>query len=201
MLASITPFGERARNNRFAVTATAFVVASALGGLVTGALFGLAGAALFAVVPVGDTARLVVALGVVVAAALVDLGIGGVRLPTTKRQVDERWLTQYRGWVYGVGFGFQLGLGLVTVVTSAAIYAAFEVAVLTGSFGAGAFMSGSFEGGISAFIGFFVFVFAAIVLLGVIVGPIAIGSIYAGFKDTLDDAATVTNPAYPKATP
>ena len=61
-----------------------------------------------------------------------------VRLPTTKRQVDERWLTRYRGWVYGVGFGFQLGLGLVTVVTSAAIYATFAIALLTGSVGAGA---------------------------------------------------------------
>ena len=39
-------------------------------------------------------------------------------------------------------------------------------------------------------------VFATTVLLAVIVGPIAIGSIYAGFKETLDDGnATVTDPA------
>ena len=39
--------------------------------------------------------------------------------------------------------------------------------------------------------------FAAAMLVAVIVGPIAIGSVYAGFKDTVDDVdATVTNPAY-----
>ena len=33
--------------------------------------------------------------------------------------VHEQWLTRYRGWVYGVGFGAQLGFGLVTIITSA----------------------------------------------------------------------------------
>jgi hypothetical protein len=138
MLASITPFGERGRHNRFAITASAFVVGGALGGILAGAVAGLAGAALFALVSVGMTARVVVGLVVVVAAALVDAGVGGVTLPTSRRQVDERWLTRYRGWVYGVGFGFQLGLGLVTIVTTAAVYATFAIAALTGSVKAGA---------------------------------------------------------------
>jgi hypothetical protein len=44
------------------------------------------------------------------------------RPPSVHRQVDETWLTSYRDWVHGAGFGFQLGLGAVTVVTSASLY-------------------------------------------------------------------------------
>jgi len=49
------------------------------------------------------------------------------------RQVNENWLARYRGWVYGTGFGFQLGLGVATIVTSATVYVALLLAVLTGS--------------------------------------------------------------------
>ena len=42
--------------------------------------------------------------------------------PGPRRQVNERWLDEYRGWVYGLGFGAQLGLGVTTVITSAATY-------------------------------------------------------------------------------
>jgi hypothetical protein len=38
-------------------------------------------------------------------------GPSGSGCPSWQRQVDERWLTTYRGWVYGAGFGFQLGAG------------------------------------------------------------------------------------------
>ena len=54
----------------------------------------------------------------------------GSRLPTNHRQVNERWLDEYRGWVYGLGYGFQLGLGVVTIVTSAATYLTFVAAFL-----------------------------------------------------------------------
>ena len=74
----------------------------------------------------------------------VDLRLGGIRLPTVRRQVDDRWLARYRGWVYGVGFGFQLGLGVVTVVTTAAVYLAFAAAVLSGSAAAGALIGAAF---------------------------------------------------------
>ena len=46
MLSSITPLGERGRGNRWALTAAAYVVASAAGGLLAGAVLGLAGLAL-----------------------------------------------------------------------------------------------------------------------------------------------------------
>src|SRR6185436_16220530 len=84
-------------------------------------------------------------LGVLaVAGVAVDLRLGGVRLPTVRRQVDDRWLTRYRGWVYGVGFGFQLGLGVVTVVTTAGVYLAFVAAALSGSAAAGALIGAAF---------------------------------------------------------
>jgi hypothetical protein len=67
-----------------------------------------------------------------------DLGVGGLRLPTVHRQVEEEWRTTYRGWVWGVAFGFQLALGVVTVVTTATVYVAWLAAVLSGSVTAGA---------------------------------------------------------------
>jgi uncharacterized membrane protein len=85
--------------------------------------------------------------------------------------------------------------GLVVVV--AGIIASIAIGVFALVFGASAIMSGSLEGGLSALMGFFALIAVAALLLMVIVGPIAVGSIYAGFKDTLDDDdATVTNPAY-----
>lgn len=42
-------------------------------------------------------------------------------------------MATYRGWVYGAGFGFQLGLGLVTFITSGAVYVTFAMAFLSGS--------------------------------------------------------------------
>ena len=42
-------------------------------------------------------------------------------------------MVTYRGWVYGVGFGAQLGLGFITLVACAAIYCAFAIEFLSGS--------------------------------------------------------------------
>ena len=42
--------------------------------------------------------------------------IGGFRLPVHYRQVNERWLDQFRPWVYGAGFGWQIGAGLATYI-------------------------------------------------------------------------------------
>ena len=59
---------------------------------------------------------------------LLDSGLLGWRLPTWHRQVDERWLGTYRGWVYGAGFGFQLGLGIATIIPAAVTYAMLAAA-------------------------------------------------------------------------
>ena len=130
MLSSITPLGERGRNNRFAVVASFFVAGSLLGGLVMGAAAGGAGALLVPVAPIVDG---VVILALALLGASADARVRGLRLPTITRQVDERWLHKYRGWVYGFGFGVQLGSGLATIVSSAAVYLMVAAAVLTRS--------------------------------------------------------------------
>jgi hypothetical protein len=133
MLTSISPLGERARGNRWTVTVTLYVVASVLGGLTIGGLLGFAGSFL--------SASAWVAAAVCAAAGVLD---AVRRLPTVRRQVDEDWLTRYRGWVYGVGFGYQLGLGVVTIVTSAATYAMLGLCLLSGSTASGLAIGGCF---------------------------------------------------------
>ncbi len=134
MLASIHPLGERARNTTFGRTVVFYLSGSLLGGLTTGASLGWIGAALLS----GLSAQAVAAIGLTVAVTGLAFDAGGVRLPTWHRQVNEDWLTTYRGWVYGAGFGFQLGMGLVTIVTSAAVYLTFALAFLAGSWQLGA---------------------------------------------------------------
>jgi len=131
MLASINPLGERARNRRWSLTVTAYLVGSVLGGAVMGALLGLVGALLGSWVGLVTSTAIIVAVCALGLAA--DLGVGGLRLPTIHRQVDKDWLDRYRGWVTGLSFGFQLGLGVVTVVNTAAIYATFVLALVSGS--------------------------------------------------------------------
>jgi hypothetical protein len=136
MLGSITPLGERSRGMSWRVTATAFAAGSALGGAAVGWLAGLAGG-----VPAAALGR-TSALGLLAAAAavalVVDSGRTRLRRPTLRRQVDERWLRMYRGWVYGAGFGVQLGVGVVTIVSTSAVYLTFLAAALAGGGRAGA---------------------------------------------------------------
>ena len=125
MLASISPLGERARGNRWGLTAgayTAGVVGSA-------ALLGAALGRLGAFLPVGSSAGWLLPAAAVAAGAW-DL-IARRRVPGVRRQVNEDWLGRYRGWVYGLGFGAQLGVGFATIVTTAAVYAWMVAAVLT----------------------------------------------------------------------
>src|SRR3954451_19599040 len=129
MLSSITPLGERGRNNRFAVAASFFVAGSLLGGAVTGAAVGGAGR----LVPRQPTVDALVIVALALVGAAFDARVGGLRLPTITRQVDENWLHRYRGWVYGFGFGVQLGTGLATIVSSAAVYLMIVAALLTRS--------------------------------------------------------------------
>ena len=62
-----------------------------------------------------------------------DLGLGGFRLPSHTRQVNETWLDQFRSWVYAGGFGWQIGVGLATYVTTSAVYLMLALAALTAS--------------------------------------------------------------------
>jgi sulfite exporter TauE/SafE len=109
-----------------------------LGGAVIGSLLGGLGAAAGAagLRPSGAVVLVVLAVLCVVG-VLVDLRVGGLQLPTVHRQVNEDWLVRYRGWVIGAGFGFQLGLGVVTIVTTATVYVMLAAALLSGSAVAG----------------------------------------------------------------
>lgn len=128
MLSSIHPLGERSRRQRFWLTATAYLLGSTLGGGALGTLLGLVGGWLAP----GGTTALVMLAAVAAAGLLHDVGPAGVHLPTPHRQVDENWLTTYRGWVYGLGFGAQLGVGVATIVTTGLVYLTWAAALLSG---------------------------------------------------------------------
>jgi hypothetical protein len=130
MLSSIHPLGERSKGNRFGLTAGAHVVGAALGGALLGVVLGALAIGLGAVL--GERSRLVLVLVAVVLAAAFELA--GRRPPSWRRQVNEVWLTTYRGWVYGGGFGLQLGAAVVTIVTSPLTYTMVASALLVGSF-------------------------------------------------------------------
>jgi len=143
MLGSITPLGERGRNRRWGITVTTYVIGSVFGGVAIAGALGWLGT----VIGLGELS-VAVRLGVLAAAVVIgivfDLHLGGLRLPTIHRQVNEDWMVRYRSWVYGLGFGVQLGLGVVTIVTTSAIYAMLLAAALSGSAAAGALIGGVF---------------------------------------------------------
>jgi hypothetical protein len=144
MLASITPLGERGRRNRWSVTAGVYMVGVVAGGAVLGAVAGAAGHAVAILAWPSASPRLLITAVLAVAALALDLSLGGLRLPTVRRQVNEDWLATYRGWVYGFGFGVQLGVGLVTIVSTAAVYLAVAVAFLSGSLTGGLLIGAAF---------------------------------------------------------
>ena len=124
MLSSITPVSERGRGHRYAATSTWFLA----GAIAGGATLGAAVAALAGVVNVLDPSDAVVD----VVAAVTLVAVATVSLPIHRRQVNEVWLDRYRPWVYGVGFGWQIGVGLATYVKSTGIYALIVLGALTG---------------------------------------------------------------------
>lgn len=140
MLGSITPLGERSRGMSWPVTVAAFAVGAVTAGVLVGALLGALGAPL----GLGEPGALVVLAAASAGGLAVDLRRQGRRLPGPRRQVDERWLHRYRGWVYGVAFGFQLGAGVLTVVSTSAVYLTLLAAFLSGSWASGALIGGIF---------------------------------------------------------
>jgi sulfite exporter TauE/SafE len=144
MLGSISPVGEASRAQRWWLTATAYTLASVAAGAAIGTALGVTGQALAAVAPAPERVRLALLGAAMVAAAMADAGAFGWALPTWHRQVDERWLTTYRGWVYGAGFGAQLGVGVATIVTSTVTYTAFAAALLSASWRGGLAVGAAF---------------------------------------------------------
>ena len=85
MLSSIHPLGERGKQNRFGLTAGAFVVGATIGGLVTGAVAGVVGLPLD--LALSDDAAVVLVAVVALATAVAEAR--GTRLPSVPRQVNE----------------------------------------------------------------------------------------------------------------
>jgi len=141
MLTSITPLGERGRNRSWTTTVIAYFIGSIAGGAVTGLAAGGLGAAL-------PDAWRPTSLSTIVLAVLAFVAVneaGWIRLtPIGKRQVNEDWLEEFRGWVVGLGFGFQLGLGLVTIATTLAVPAVFLLAILSFSWQWGLLIGATF---------------------------------------------------------
>ena len=147
MLSSISPLGERARNSRWWLTTAAYLLGSLAGGL---ALGGLAGAARLRRCPTRCAPRAwTLARGRRAAARRARLRPARRASRCRRGAARSTWpgSTRYRGWVYGVGFGAQLGFGLVTIITSATTYAVVLLAALTGHLGAGLAIGATFGRG------------------------------------------------------
>lgn len=129
MLSSITPVGEHGRGHRYRTTALWFIVGATAGGATLGAA-AAALAAVIAAVQVSTPALLSIAAAGAIVAAFGDAGFGR-HFPLFRRQVNERWLDQFRGWIYGVGFGWQIGVGVATYIMTAAVFLAVLLAALT----------------------------------------------------------------------
>lgn len=126
MLTSINPLGERARGNRWSLTVTWLVMGTLVGGASLGAVLSAVGRAL--PVTVDENWRLSALALAGAAAAVWDLKAR--RFPI-RRQVNEDWLSAFRPWVYGWGYGLQLGAAIVTAVNTALVPMFMLAALLT----------------------------------------------------------------------
>ena len=132
MLSQITPLGERARGHSFASTATWFIAGALVGGAMLGGAAALL-AALASTAGLTTTAAFGAAAVLALVAAASDAHTFGVGPPFLRRQVNEEWLVQYRSWLYGFGFGWQIGTGVTTYIMTTAVLLTVAIAVLTAS--------------------------------------------------------------------
>ena len=141
MLSSITPFGERYRGARFAWTSAWFLAGAGVGGLTLGGIASILTLSVRAAFDVsrssgsrltGGLAVGVVCMAVAAIGAATDLGLFGDVLPVLRRQVDDGWMSRFRPWVYGAGFGWQIGFGFATYVMTAGIAVTFAFAIAAG---------------------------------------------------------------------
>src|SRR5262245_17020791 len=133
MLSTITPLAERTRGHRFGVTASWFVVGATAGGATLGVCTALLAAAASAFLDPASSAVMAAAFVFAAIAAASDLRVFGRGLPYHCRQVNELWLNRYRAWVYGAGFGWQIGVGVATFIMTAGLYLMIALAALTAS--------------------------------------------------------------------
>lgn len=136
--AQIHPLGERSRGNVWGFTMAAFTIGSMVAGAALTSVLGLVGGIL---IDFSDSAIWIAGVLALVAGAL---DLSPIRPWTPRRQVNENWIGRYRGWVYGAGFGLQLGLGFAVFVMSWGYWAMLAIAFVTGSATIGALLGATF---------------------------------------------------------
>ena len=128
----ITPLQEQGRGNRFRATALWFLVGATVGGAMLGGLMSVIAAGWERIGADPEVALVITTFGAL-AAVISDGKLFGFQLPGHDRQVNERWLDRYRSWVYGGGFGWQIGVGLATYIMTSGLYLLIVVAALGAS--------------------------------------------------------------------
>lgn len=132
VLSSLNPVSESARGHRFWMTAVWYVAGAAAGGAVLGAGCALGALGYGRADPTPEWTWGIALIGAAIAVAS-DSRVTRLALPVHPRQVDERWLSRYRRWIYAGGYGVQIGSGFATYIMTAAVYLTALLAVLTGS--------------------------------------------------------------------
>jgi sulfite exporter TauE/SafE len=140
MLSSIHPLGERGRHNNWWLTIGGFTVGAVLSGAGIGAVLGLVGQ--LTMRGVTPSALLLATGASAVVAGVLDMSRASP--PGPKRQVNETWIGAYRGWVYGGGFGLQLGAGFLTYIVTWGVFAMFLAEILSTSPATGAVVGAVF---------------------------------------------------------
>ncbi len=130
MLSQLTPVGEASRGYRYRTTASWFVAGAGVGGAMLGGVMAALAAAVSAL-DLTATTLLGIAAAVAVLGGAVDSGVLGFAPPFFKRQVNEYWLGKYRAWVYGSGFGWQIGAGITTYIMTAAVFVTIGLGALS----------------------------------------------------------------------
>jgi hypothetical protein len=133
VLGTFTPLGERGRRGSFARTAALYFAASTAAASLLGLVIEKVTALALAGAGIEGVIVLWLAAALAASALVVDLTGQTSRLPYLHRQVSELWVGHLRPTVYALGFGGQLGLAFTTHVVTAATYAAFFYAALTGN--------------------------------------------------------------------
>lgn len=121
---------------------TAYIVGATAAGAIVGLLLGGLGRPM--VSRVDSTVVNTMAVAVMGASVVADAAAARIGLPSVRRQVSRMWLTAYRDWVYGLGFGAQLGTGVATIVTTATVYATLVLEFLSGTAASGALVGTAF---------------------------------------------------------
>jgi hypothetical protein len=125
MVSNLNPVTQKAKGCNFRISLVIFFIGSIFGSTL---LVGLSLLIKAAPIHPDNFMRTVFLLIVVLIAFFADIGL--IKLPATRRQLNEIWLTSLRRTVYCFSYGFQLGCAFVTYLTSYMIYALVAVFVL-----------------------------------------------------------------------